>query len=152
MIRLGASPTLISETGCIAFQSNILALNAAVEARRSAEAAQEIRCSMGASLERVERDSALVNDAGATMTEVVSSIKRVTDTMGQIRPSSKMQRWWNKWQRGGRCVEVTGPGAVRTAAVLQETQSATSACCPTSRPSPRSTQDRPLKLKLKLER
>ncbi len=96
----------------IAFQTNILALNAAVEAARageqgrgfavvasevrslagrSAEAAKEIKNLIGASVERVEQGSALVDQAGVTMTEVVSSIKRVTDLMGEISAASLEQ-------------------------------------------------------------
>jgi methyl-accepting chemotaxis protein len=93
----------------IAFQTNILALNAAVEAARageqgrgfavvasevrslagrSAEAAKEIKQLIGASVERVEQGSTLVDKAGATMTDVVTSIKRVTDIMGEISAAS----------------------------------------------------------------
>jgi methyl-accepting chemotaxis protein len=96
----------------IAFQTNILALNAAVEAARageqgrgfavvasevrslagrSADAAKEIKSLITASVERVEHGSALVDQAGATMTEVVSSIKRVTDIMGEISAASTEQ-------------------------------------------------------------
>ncbi len=96
----------------IAFQTNILALNAAVEAARageqgrgfavvasevrslagrSAEAAKEIKGLIGASVERVEQGSALVDRAGSTMSEVVSSIKRVTDLMGEISAASNEQ-------------------------------------------------------------
>ena len=96
----------------IAFQTNILALNAAVEAARageqgrgfavvasevrslagrSAEAAKEIKTLINASVERVEQGSALVDQAGTTMTEVVSSIRRVTDIMGEISAASKEQ-------------------------------------------------------------
>ncbi|TXT38635.1 MAG: methyl-accepting chemotaxis protein I serine sensor receptor [Comamonadaceae bacterium] len=96
----------------IAFQTNILALNAAVEAARageqgrgfavvatevrslagrSAEAAKEIKNLIGASVERVEQGSTLVNQAGATMTEVVTSIRRVTDLMGEISAASTEQ-------------------------------------------------------------
>lgn len=96
----------------IAFQTNILALNAAVEAARageqgrgfavvatevrllagrSAHAAREIKSLIGASVERVEQGSALVDHAGATMTEVVSSIRRVTDIMGDISTASNEQ-------------------------------------------------------------
>ena len=96
----------------IAFQTNILALNAAVEAARageqgrgfavvasevrslagrSAEAAKEIKSLINASVERVEQGSALVNQAGSTMTEVVSSIHRVTDIMGEISAASSEQ-------------------------------------------------------------
>ena len=96
----------------IAFQTNILALNAAVEAARageqgrgfavvasevrllagrSAEAAKEIKGLIGASVERVEQGSSLVDKAGATMIEVVASIKRVTDIMGEISAASSEQ-------------------------------------------------------------
>ena len=96
----------------IAFQTNILALNAAVEAARageqgrgfavvasevrslagrSADAAKEIKSLIGASVERVDQGSALVDQAGVTMTEVVSSIKRVTDLMGEISAASGEQ-------------------------------------------------------------
>ena len=96
----------------IAFQTNILALNAAVEAARageqgrgfavvasevrslagrSADAAKEIKSLINASVERVEQGTALVDQAGATMTEVVSSIKRVTDIMGEISAASTEQ-------------------------------------------------------------
>jgi len=93
----------------IAFQTNILALNAAVEAARageqgrgfavvasevrslagrSADAAKEIKRLIHDSVERVERGTALVDSAGSTMTEVVSSIRRVTDIMGEITAAS----------------------------------------------------------------
>jgi methyl-accepting chemotaxis protein len=96
----------------IAFQTNILALNAAVEAARagdqgrgfavvasevrslagrSAEAAKEIKTLISTSVERVEQGTALVDKAGATMTEVVSSIRRVTDIMGEISAASDQQ-------------------------------------------------------------
>jgi methyl-accepting chemotaxis protein len=93
----------------IAFQTNILALNAAVEAarageqgrgfavvasevrslaQRSADAAKEIKTLISTSVERVEQGTALVDQAGATMQEVVSSIRRVTDIMGEISAAS----------------------------------------------------------------
>jgi len=89
----------------IAFQTNILALNAAVEAarageqgrgfavvasevrslaQRSAGAAKEIKGLIGASVERVERGSSLVDQAGATMNEIVAAVRRVADIIGEI--------------------------------------------------------------------
>ncbi|MES2890175.1 MAG: methyl-accepting chemotaxis protein, partial [Pseudomonadota bacterium] len=96
----------------IAFQTNILALNAAVEAARageqgrgfavvasevrslagrSAEAAKEIKSLIGASVERVETGSRLVEDAGATMQEIVTSVQRVSDIIGEITAASTEQ-------------------------------------------------------------
>ncbi len=89
----------------IAFQTNILALNAAVEAarageqgrgfavvagevrslaQRSAEAAREIKALIGNSVEKVEAGSKLVGDAGTTMDDIVSQVKRVADLIGEI--------------------------------------------------------------------
>ncbi|BEP96979.1 methyl-accepting chemotaxis protein (plasmid) [Acidovorax sp. A79] len=103
---------IISVIDGIAFQTNILALNAAVEAARageqgrgfavvagevrslagrSADAAKEIKSLITASVERVEQGTLLVDKAGATMTEVVTSIRRVTDIMGEISAASSEQ-------------------------------------------------------------
>ena len=103
---------IISVIDGIAFQTNILALNAAVEAARageqgrgfavvasevrslagrSAEEAKEIKSLISASVARVEEGNTLVVQAGDTMTEVVSSIKRVTDLMGEISAASSEQ-------------------------------------------------------------
>jgi methyl-accepting chemotaxis protein len=96
----------------IAFQTNILALNAAVEAarageqgrgfavvasevrnlaQRSAAAAKEIKTLIGDSVDKVERGSKLVGQAGVTMDEVVASVKRVTDIMSEIANASQEQ-------------------------------------------------------------
>ncbi len=96
----------------IAFQTNILALNAAVEAarageqgrgfavvaaevrnlaQRSAAAAQEIKTLIGNSVERVDAGAKLVDEAGSTMQEIVSSVKRVTDIMAEISQASAEQ-------------------------------------------------------------
>ncbi|MBK6471412.1 MAG: chemotaxis protein [Betaproteobacteria bacterium] len=96
----------------IAFQTNILALNAAVEAarageqgrgfavvagevrllaQRSAEAAREIKSLIGTSVEKVEAGSRLVADAGQTMSEIVASVQRVADIIGEISAASGEQ-------------------------------------------------------------
>jgi len=103
---------IISVIDGIAFQTNILALNAAVEAarageqgrgfavvasevrglaQRSAAAAKEIKELIGDSVDKVETGSKLVEQAGATMSEVVASVKRVTDIVGEISAASQEQ-------------------------------------------------------------
>jgi methyl-accepting chemotaxis protein len=103
---------IISVIDGIAFQTNILALNAAVEAarageqgrgfavvagevrnlaQRSAAAAKEIKTLIGDSVEKVEGGSKLVAQAGSTMEEIVTSIKRVTDIMSEITAASVEQ-------------------------------------------------------------
>ena len=103
---------IISVIDGIAFQTNILALNAAVEAarageqgrgfavvagevrnlaQRSAAAAKEIKTLIGDSVEKVEGGSKLVAQAGQTMEEIVTSIRRVTDIMSEITAASVEQ-------------------------------------------------------------
>ena len=103
---------IIGVIDAIAFQTNILALNAAVEAARageqgrgfavvasevrslagrSAQAAKEIKALIGASVERVAQGTVLVDRAGSTMAEVVESIRRVADIVGEISAASSEQ-------------------------------------------------------------
>ncbi len=103
---------IISVIDGIAFQTNILALNAAVEAarageqgrgfavvagevrnlaQRSASAAKEIKELISDSVAKVEVGTRLVEDAGRTMGEIVSSVQRVTDIMGEISAASSEQ-------------------------------------------------------------
>ena len=103
---------IISVIDSIAFQTNILALNAAVEAarageqgrgfavvasevrtlaQRSATAAREIKSLIGESVDTVEAGARLVDQAGATMSEVVASVRRVNDIIGEITSASQQQ-------------------------------------------------------------
>ncbi|MCW0368099.1 hypothetical protein NB699_003082 [Xanthomonas sacchari] len=103
---------IISVIDGIAFQTNILALNAAVEAarageqgrgfavvasevrtlaQRSSSAAKEIKDLIDDSVGRVAQGSALVDQAGKTMQEIVASVQRVTDIMGEISAASQEQ-------------------------------------------------------------
>ncbi|QBG92249.1 methyl-accepting chemotaxis protein [Xanthomonas oryzae] len=103
---------IISVIDGIAFQTNILALNAAVEAARAGEqgrgfavvasevrtlaqrssgAAKEIKDLIDDSVQRVTDGSVLVHSAGTTMGEIVASVQRVTDIMGEISAASQEQ-------------------------------------------------------------
>lgn len=103
---------IISIIEGIAFQTNILALNAAVEAARAGEegrgfavvagevrslaqrssaAAKEIKELIDTSVERVQSGSALVDEAGRTMTDIIGAVQRVTDIMGEIAAASEEQ-------------------------------------------------------------
>lgn len=103
---------IITVIDSIAFQTNILALNAAVEAarageqgrgfavvagevrtlaQRSAQAAKEIKDLIVASVDNVQAGSRLVQDAGATMSEIVTSVQRVSDIIGEITVATAEQ-------------------------------------------------------------
>ena len=69
-------------------------------AGRSAEAAKEIKHLINASVERVEQGTTLVDKAGTTMSEVVTSIRRVTDIMVKsVRPVPNRPLAWPRWAR-----------------------------------------------------
>ena len=129
----------------IAFQTNILALNAAVEAARageqgrgfavvagevrslagrSAEAAKEIKTLIQDSVERVEQGSSLVNRAGQTMQDVVDSIQRVTDIMGEISAASIEQS--SGVAQVGEAVTQMDQATQQNAALVEEMAAAAS--------------------------
>ncbi|MFZ2309179.1 MAG: methyl-accepting chemotaxis protein [Rhodoferax sp.] len=136
---------IISVIDGIAFQTNILALNAAVEAARageqgrgfavvatevrslagrSADAAREIKTLINASVERVEHGTTLADQAGATMTEVVTSIQRVTDIMGAINAASNEQALGVA--QVGEAVTQMDQGTQQNAALVEEMAAAAS--------------------------
>jgi methyl-accepting chemotaxis protein len=136
---------IISVIDGIAFQTNILALNAAVEAARageqgrgfavvasevrslagrSADAAKEIKMLINASVERVEHGTALVDQAGTTMTEVVDSIRRVTDIMGEISAASSEQSMGV--QQVGEAVTQMDQATQQNAALVEQMAAAAS--------------------------
>ncbi|RTL46632.1 MAG: chemotaxis protein [Burkholderiales bacterium] len=129
----------------IAFQTNILALNAAVEAarageqgrgfavvasevrnlaQRSAGAAKEIKTLIGTSVERVEQGSTLVAQAGATMNELVGSIRRVTDIMAEITVASDQQA--SGVAEVGEAVRAMDQATQQNAALVEEVAAAAS--------------------------
>jgi methyl-accepting chemotaxis protein len=127
----------------IAFQTNILALNAAVEAarageqgrgfavvasevrslaQRSAEAAKEIKTLIGHSVQQVEQGTALVDEAGQTMGEIVGSIQRVSDIVAQITAASAEQS--TGVQQVGQAVTAMDQATQQNAALVEESAAA----------------------------
>ncbi len=136
---------IISVIDGIAFQTNILALNAAVEAARageqgrgfavvatevrslagrSATAAKEIKDLIQTSLNKVEQGTELVDRAGATMTEVVNSIKRVSDIMASITTASNEQA--NGVAQVGQAISQMDQATQQNAALVEEMAAAAS--------------------------
>jgi methyl-accepting chemotaxis protein len=134
---------IITVIDAIAFQTNILALNAAVEAarageqgrgfavvagevrslaQRSAEAAREIKALITASVERVDRGSALVDLAGKTMEEIVASIGRVSGIVGEISAASAQQS--SGVAQVGQAVSQMDEATQRNAALVEQSAAA----------------------------
>ena len=127
----------------IAFQTNILALNAAVEAarageqgrgfavvasevrslaQRSADAAKEIKTLIGRSIDQVEQGSALVDQAGKTMGDIVGSIKRVSEIVAEITSASVEQSSGVK--QVGEAVAQMDRATQQNAALVEESAAA----------------------------
>ncbi|WP_313167612.1 methyl-accepting chemotaxis protein [Massilia oculi] len=147
MDQINASSTKITDIigviDGIAFQTNILALNAAVEAarageqgrgfavvasevrnlaQRSAAAAKEIKQLIGDSSGKVADGSRLVAEAGATMQEIVESVRRVTDIMAEISAASQEQTAGIEQINGA--VAQMDEGTQQNAALVEEAAAA----------------------------
>jgi methyl-accepting chemotaxis protein len=134
---------IISVIDGIAFQTNILALNAAVEAarageqgrgfavvasevrslaQRSAGAAKEIKQLITASVDKVEQGNVLVDQAGRTMGEIVTSIKRVTDIIADISAASQEQS--TGIEQVNQAITQMDEGTQQNAAMVEEATAA----------------------------
>jgi methyl-accepting chemotaxis protein len=87
-------------------------------AGRSADAAKEIKSLIGASVERVERGTGLVDQAGSTMSEVVSSIRQVTDIIGEISAAGAEQS--AGISQVGKAVALMDQATQQNAALVEE--------------------------------
>ena len=134
---------IISVIEGIAFQTNILALNAAVEAARAGEqgrgfavvagevrslaqrssgAAKEIKKLISSSVDNIEKGSEMVDQAGETMAEIVSAVKRVTDIMGEITAASREQR--SGIEQVNDAITHMDQGTQQNAALVEESAAA----------------------------
>ena len=130
----------------IAFQTNILALNAAVEAarageqgrgfavvatevrnlaQRSAAAAKEIKTLIDGSVARIEAGNQLVSEAGQTMSEIVTSVQKVTDIMGEIANASREQT--SGIEQISQTITQMDEGTQQNAAMVEEASAAAAA-------------------------
>ena len=134
---------IISVIDGIAFQTNILALNAAVEAarageqgrgfavvagevrnlaQRSAAAAKEIKQLIGDSVAKVDAGSALVDEAGATMEQIVASVRKVHDIMAEISVAG--QRQAEGIEQIGRAIDDMDQMTQQNSALVEEASAA----------------------------
>jgi methyl-accepting chemotaxis protein len=150
MAEISASSSKIADIigmiDSIAFQTNILALNAAVEsarageqgrgfavvagevrtlAQRSAGAAREIKALIGASIDHVENGNGLVTKAGATMTEIVRSVRNVAGIMGEITTATAEQS--DGIEQVGHAVSQMDQVTQQNAALVEQAAAAASA-------------------------
>ncbi len=141
--KIGDIITVIDE---IAFQTNLLALNAAVEAaragehgrgfavvaaevrnlaQRSATAAKEIKGLIGESMQKVSEGSALVNQCGKTLGEIVGSVKHVADIVSEISAASQEQS--NGIDQVSKTLVAMNKSTQENAALVEEAASASEA-------------------------